>query len=464
MVFLKNTLKYQQAQTLINALRKTSPQTLAAESEKKALQSYARAAQSPLYQKLIAGKAPVAKNLADFKEKVPVLDKKHIFAEEHIAHILHQIPSESSASLLLSSGTSGMFSFGISTQKDLGFSSRLLDIMLQHYFNILKKNTLIINTLSQAVKLYNISATTVDTGPRHDSVYYILKNVSPSYDQTIVIGDNHFVKNALEYAFENHIELKALHLSCILGGIYLTENLRGHLSRLIGAEKNELRIFSSMGISEFGLNLFFESPETVRLRQFTANNTGFLEKLLGNSHALYPGYLPMFFNYFPQFYYLEEVQQCLTVTDLKNKPLLPLIRYNTGDVGKIIPYDTVKEVSNTPEFLPPFRSPLVLVYGKADGVEWEGKTIYPQQIQEGLYSDPEITLAITGAFYLCKKTHLHIDIQLKPDLIPTEKLKSAFSQTLLRFLPVDFTLTLHPYRQYQHQMEIDYERKFRFLN
>jgi phenylacetate-CoA ligase len=463
-------MKRLQYQTILRTLQEGPADKLKKTSEKKALEAYQEALKNPLYQKITAptkSASPYINSIESFKKNVPLSDKQNIFSNENLPLISKKAAHENVSGYLLSSGSSGMFSFGLSKSDEQKMSSSFLDIMLHYYFKTLERKTLIINGLAQAVKLSSVSASTIDTGPRTDSVCYALRNISPNYEQTIVIGDNHLIKNSLEEAFENGIQLKKLKIYCVTGGIYLPENLRKHLTQLLGAHpEDDIRIFSSMGISEFGLNLFFESEETIRLRQMTSRSAGFLGKLLGNERAFYPNYLPMFFNYFPQFYFLEESQQQITITDLRKKQILPLIRYNTQDIGKIVDYNLLKTFSTDSqgkEFLPPFHSPLVLMYGKNDALNWDTTTIYPQQIQEGIYSDAELSFAATGNFKLIKKQKPHVLIQLKKDVTPTDKLRLNFSQTLFRFIPVDFEVILYSYQQFPYHMELDYEKKFKHV-
>src|SRR6185295_3845242 len=140
----------------------------------------------------------------------------------------------------------------------------------------------------------------------------------------IVVGDNIFVKNALEDCAADGVDLRVLKIHLIVGGAYLPESLRRYLMATLHINADDPKtgtVYSSMGLSEFGLNVFFESQETVRLRWLASQHKDFCSKLLGSQAP----YLPMMFNYLPQNTYLELVGETIILTNLSDKALLPLI-------------------------------------------------------------------------------------------------------------------------------------------
>ncbi|KHE90605.1 MAG: hypothetical protein K8F52_08895 [Candidatus Scalindua rubra] len=187
---------------------------------------------------------------------------------------------------LLSSGASGTFSFGLNTQNAVKRSSQFLDILLDYYFDILENRSLILNCLPQAVKASTAGVTVAEIGSRTDSLIYLLTTLSHEFDQTIIIGDNHFIKNSIEEGQNKGINFKELRVHLVLGGIYLPENLRTYLANILCTDFNDSKtgsIFSSMGLSGLGLNVFFESKETLTLRRLMNEDPVTKEKLLHDS-------------------------------------------------------------------------------------------------------------------------------------------------------------------------------------
>ncbi len=466
MLFLKRKLKKFLYTRAVRSFMSASSVELQTQSEQKAIAAFDAAYQrSPPYrahlQKTGFQNTPI-RNIEDFKKYVPVSTKDMIYG--NTSWISKHLPLEPSPSFLLSSGSSGIFSFGIHSQHHINQQTEFLNALFSHYFHILDQKTLIINCLGQAVRLPALDAAIIETGPRTDALLYILEKLSPQFEQTILVGDNYFVKNSLEDGLNRGIPLSRLCLQLILGGVYLPETLRTYLAELLNNKTYNGLILSSMGISEFGLNLFVETPETITLRQWAEKNPVLSQKIFGDAAP----FTPMFFNYFPQAFYIEEVHGEIVITNLNTQALLPLIRYNAGDKGRSIPYEDLKHVDlgeiDMATLRPPFKSPLVLIYGKNEYVETPNKIkIYPQQVQKGLYEHIGTASLTTGYFRLNTNNGMSLQIQLKQGIQPNEAVTQQFRQAILQNINVDIPLILYPYHLFPYGMGLDYERKFKYL-
>lgn len=444
----------------MDACKSLSSQELIKLSEKKAVQ---------MADKRVEPLNGLIENIYSFQRHVPIIDKERIFSgKKDVAQTIFKSPTSTDIqNILLSSGTSGQFSFGVSSQKEANESAQFIDVLFHYFFDILNRKTLLINCLAQAVKLPASSTITVEVGPRSDSLIYILTHLAKEFDQLIIVGDNYFLKSALEEAADNGVDLKKLNIHLVLGGVFLPENVRAHLLRVLQKEEKNTttKILSSMGISEFGLNLFFESDETIALRQLAIHDPLFRSSLIDQDA---PGFTPLFFNYFPQIYYLEELNHDLIITSLKKSNKLPLIRYNTKDKGKIIAYNLLeqilKEFNIKENILPPFKSPLVMIYGKCQSVAFNGTAVYPEQILEALFKDYTSALKITGLFKMDPKNNgLVIHIQLKPGQKPTKILNNVLDQLISEELSFEVPLQLHTFEEFPYGRDIDYQRKFQYL-
>lgn len=464
MVFLKKHYY----SSCVKRLQAQDPSSLEKLSEQKALEQFNKKREIPLYRSLLikSSTQPKPETIAQFKQDVPIVNKNIFFEPKSdcLESILSGIASQDSQSILLSSGTSGRFSFGISSHKQSSRNAIFLDVLFHHYFQILDIKTLVINCLPSAVKLPFLSATTLEIGPRHDALAFALKNLSPHFGQTVILGDNYFIKNALEdAAVKEKIELPKLNIHLILGGIYLPENLRTYLSGLLQSDfqKNKSMIYSSMGISEFGLNVFFEDKRSVFLRQLLQQDPSLKEKICGNNFP----FAPLILNHFPQFYYIEEVKGEIVITDLKDSPI-PLIRYNTQDQGKIISYEDFHRLTSgqLPKDLHPIiRSSVVLMYGRDKALIHNGRAVYSQQILDILLSKPPIASHITGYIRLnTQNGQLSLEVQLKPGVHPDD-IKSQMERTLYDQPGFEARLALHPYEAFPYGRDLDWAGKFKFI-
>ncbi len=469
MVLLRKKLKKLKYNIIINSLKRASYDDIIKKSEKKAISAYNRASTSiPFYKNFLKSIKKDNLQVCDiksFKSLVPVVDKQSVYTPDNINKILPYKSSTTTQSILLSSGSSGTFSFGLNMQNELKRSSQFMDILLDYYFNIIENRTLILNCLPQAIKVSTKGVTVAEIGPRADSLIYLLSTLSHMFYQTIIIGDNHFIKNSIEDGIREGIKFNKLRIHLILGGIYLPENLRTYLANILCIDLNNPQtgsIYSSMGLSELGLNVFFESRETMALRRLMNKDPMIREKILPES--LYT-FLPMFFNYFPQTHYLEEINNDIVITNLSRSSVLPLIRYNSKDKGKLFPYKKLKELQIKQEYLPPFNSPLVLIYGRGEFIEFHNKKIYPHLIQEGLYSDNEISSSTTGNFRLIKKKDegLALHIQLKEGITLRNGLQNKFYTAITNYTDMDIPIALHLYHSFPSGVCLDYERKFKHI-
>jgi phenylacetate-CoA ligase len=465
MVFLNKNLKKYYYSNCIKRLQAQDSSVLEKISQQKVLQKVQRNKDNRFYRSLLikSGAPDNIETIDHFKKFVPILNKDILFGpnSKGLEEILKQISRRETQSILLSSGTSGRFSFGIASSKEISKNALFLDILFHHYFQTLDIKTLVINCLPGAVKLPTLTATILEIGPRQDSLIFALKNLSPQFGQTIILGDNYFLKNAIEESI-GEIKTSDLNIHLILGGIYLPENLRIYLEGLLKTDwsKNKSTIYSSMGISEFGLNLFFESKTTIQLRQLLVKNSSLKEKICGKDFS----FLPMLFNYFPQFHYLEEINHEIVITDLTDN-LVPLIRYNTQDYGKIVSSSDSKSIIKenlSSDLKPLIDSDLVLIFGRDSGINSHNRLIFPQEILDILFSRPSIASQITGYIRLGKENdQISLEIQLKQS--GQEDIKHEIEKMLSEKLGFQIRLIIYSYEAFPYGRDIDWERKFKFV-
>lgn len=404
--------------------------------------------------------------LKEFKEKVPIFKKEDIFSD--FINIEELIPGglDNFNYILLSSGHSGHFSFGLSNLRETKETNFLLEALLDYNFKISKRKTLLINALAWGVKISPGKLILVDTGPRIDSLCYLLKTFSPKFEQSIILAEGTFIKNALEEAKNSGINLRNLKINLILGGTFLPESLREYLGSLLdlAIDKNPHQlIVSSLGISEFGLNIFHETYNTIRLRRRCLKEEELRRLLFLKEIPFYPS----IFLHYPRAFYVEEIAQKIVITSLRRETGLFLLRYNTQDKGYLIDFKTLKDIlekTHHQELQPEFRLPLVIVYGRDTPLSLKDRVIFPTQIQEIIY-DRELAYLTTGYFYLSSEgNRLRVELQLKKDITPHLEIKKKFERKILGVLNIEGEILLYRYRDFPYGMDIDYLRKFKYLS
>jgi len=463
----------------IQMLAAMEPKRLARISEERTLTAFRRAAAGiPAYRSFLKENRVDPgdiRTIEDFKARVPLLDKDKAFKVrwDNITSLCLPHELKNIKNIVPSSGHTGFFSFGLTTGIELKKSQEAIDFMLDYVFEVTSRRTLLINALPMGVRIHSELVTIADTSVRSDIVIGLIKGFVRAYDQIILVSMNAFVKRILEDGLEQGIDWKEVPLHVVVGEELLSENLRDYMAGIMGIDPDdpsEFRLIgSSFGVAEFGLNLFYETRDLIRLRRLIRRDPKLKEALIGKNLDL----LPALFYYNPIRLYAESIvspdgESPIILTNIERDVILPLIRYNIRDEGIIISFSKLKETlesSGYGAFLPRIRLPLAAVWGRDKLKLPDYDTILrPEQMQEILYEDQTIAAAITGCFRLsqAKDGGLRVEIQTKPRCSALHELEQRIRETILRHLPAS-EIILYPYRDFPYGMELDYERKFKYL-
>ena len=146
--------------------------------------------------------------------------------------------------------------------------------------------------------------------------------------------------------------------------------------------------------------------------------------------------------------------------------LIPLIRYNSKDVGSIISYKRMKQVLHEcgySHLCPDLKLPLVAVGGrKGRSISLGETTLSPEQARSLLYSDYELARRVTGNFLIVNDDDkIVVQIQLKEG---EENSDDTFHKFKNLFGAIPGTdVQLFSYHEFKHGMKLDYETKFRHI-
>lgn len=461
---------------LIGLLKSVDPDTLIKLSEKNVLSAFRRAAKrSPSYRKLLALRQidpDSIKDIKDFIGRAPFLDKKNTFQDNEILDLCLDGNLNEVKSLLTSSGHSGIFSFGVNTLENLRTSSKSIDLGLHYTFNIDDKKSLLINCLPMGVKV-NTSLTIAETSTREDMVWAVVKKFSHLFEQTIMVAEGSFLKKIIEDGKDlQGINWKKGRFHLITGEEGIAENYRTYMADLMGMDpdnpSNSGIIGSSMGVAELDLNIFHETSDTVKLRRLAHKDQRFREALFGEGTNI----CPMLFVYYPHRTYVEEIpaefgQNHIVISMLSKQMKIPLLRYKTGDLGRIIPYNKLKSVLSSlglEALTPELKLPLIAIFGRGNSVKAGNAPLFPEEVKEALYYDFDVASRVTGAFKLIAQgSSVNISIQLRKEKQCGETIKEKFASAMRRYTGAAFNTDFYAYNTFPYFMEIDYERKFSYV-
>ncbi|MBN1794355.1 MAG: hypothetical protein JW844_05270 [Candidatus Omnitrophica bacterium] len=451
------------------------PEDIIRYSERRAIDTFRHAARTvPAYRELLRqrGVDPATiKGIADFKKQVPVISKKETFLEhDSIQKLCVKGRLSDLKEILASSGFSGAYSFGLSTKKDVLTSMAAIERVFEYIFDVREKRSLLVNALAMGVKVPlrpESPLAKIDTGPRVDTILAVIKNFTRCFEQIILIGANNLIKQVIEEAPGEGIDLTRLNIRIILGGDFFPESLRSYLLSLLDRHlegEKKMVIGSSLGVSEIGLNIFFETRETVLIRNKASHSPALARGLFGQDAP----FLPILFTYDPTRIYLEEEDGGLLVTALGKERIMPLVRYRTGDRGKVLAYGECKEKLarlGLGKYVPREPFPFVLFCGRGAHVDMKGKALYQETVREILYRNKRIAASLSGFFRLRKAAGVPVlELQLKKGKKALERAAGEYiTRAVLKASGVRVRLRAYPYSLFPYGMEMDMTRKFEYV-
>ena len=465
---LTSGIKKYKRHKVLKILRNTSSEKFENTALKKLLKSLRQSYKiSPAYRDIINKRnirISDIKDLSEFKSKVPVLNKDNYFNQYSYSELLGENCNKMKLAMS-SSGFSGNFAFGFSSEKSLKSGQLGVDTTLDYWFDISNKKTFLINCAPMGVHV-ETSIPLAETSVRSDMALSLLKKISPSYDQTIIAGDPHFLKKLIEEGDEQKINWKKLHVSLITAQDWLPESLRTYLANRLGIDidsNDDRGIFATMGMTELGLNVFHESKYSVAIRRTIIHDKK-LRKLFLHSGM---GFSPYFFHYYPFRTYIESIktddQEELLFSVTDKKSILPVLRYATGDSGKVFKYENFSKLlqNSYPQFIPDLKLPVAIMSGRTKSrIQFANKFLSIEDIKEKLYLDYEFASSITGLLMIKPlKNRLQLSIQLKDKVKKTSILEGKISHIMYDHFPNEIEVKLLNYYEQLKGLELNYEKK-----
>lgn len=438
-----------------------------------ALNAFRRAAACvPAYQTLLreAGVAVEGvETLEDFR-RLPVLQKRNTFQRFAIGELCVDGLVGRLGNVLTSSGHSGNFAFGLTETDALEASVKWIDDALDAIFAVRSHPTLLINCLPMGVKVPTRACTLADTSVRPDMAVALVKTFGQHFAQIIILGEAAFLKLLLESGPRSGVDWRAHLVHLITGEETLAENARRYLQQLLGHNIHHPEngmVFSSMGVAELGLNIFFEVPPTgslVLLRRTLHESAPLREAVLGSQTR----WVPSLFTYDPRRIFVEfDPSGRLILTTLDPRLRLPLIRYATGDQGFVLQLpSSVREALEAKKLSWDLLQslPLVALQGRGDYASAGESRVYPEAVKEGLYHNDSLAASTTANFRLLSGSAAAvIRIQLSPGIHPDAALPAAFHAAISNYVDAPYSVTCEAYESFGSGMGLDYERKFQYL-
>lgn len=456
-------------------LTRIDPAEIRREGEKRTLQAFQRAATSvPAYRGLLArSNVPPGQitSIKDFCERVPIVDKDTLFQAHSLRDVCTGANLDDIRLFYSSSGSTGVFSFGIETWQDAKRAGLELEFILDDFIGIFEKRTLIINCLPMGVKIHTRTLPVIESGLRFDVIWVLLKKLRSEFEQFVLIGEQLVLKRLIEDGAKENVPWKDLVIHVVTGAEYVAENFRTYLGALLGIDFDDRRTGSitiNFGLSEVTNSIGRETPETQSIRRIAHADPEFRKKLYGDDARFCASLL----QYHPYQNFIETAggpgrgEMIVTTLDLQRK--LPLIRYNTKDTVDILPYEQLHSILaglGKAHLMPRFRLPFLRVWGKYKALETAGGgRVYPEEVKEALYADHDVAAKVTGSFRLQRVADgAKALIQLRPGESADVSTSKGLEERLLDLSGCAVTFELLPYQDYPYGFEQNFERKAVYL-
>jgi phenylacetate-CoA ligase len=453
--------------------------SLVPRSQRRAVEQFRRAAAAvPFYKRLLAkhGIRPArVTDIATFRATVPLIAKRDVFASHPLADLLVDRSLDGIATLVTSSGlTASSFSLGMINRKGTKSMVRAVDRALDVLFGAGQKKTFVINTCAMGVTIPT-SLPGINLSVRSDKALALLRALRPYYHQFVVISDVYFLKKIVEEGESTGMRWNHWPVHFAMGGEWFPEGYRQYLADLLGVDLDQphprMRILGSMGVAEVGFNLCFETHDTVRLRRLVESDGRLRKALFGSIDTI-----PMIGHYDPRRWFIEVTPAqelgsgggAFAFTSLDLDAAMPLVRYQTGDCGFILPYGHVSQILRGLKYdayVPALTYPLLAVAGRTDqSVTVAGKTVRMEFLRALLYSERTLASTTTGQFHATVQGgRLRLRIQLQATIEPRQRatIQAQWSSLFNRHFPV--AVSAVPYFDFRDALSVDYERKFRHL-
>ena len=277
--------------------------------------------------------------------------------------------------------------------------------------------------------LKNISIIT--PGINKKEIFNALRLLAPQYEQVILAGYPPFIKDIIDEAEGNDINLKKLGLRLLFAAETFTEAFRDYLVKNGGIKSPYLDTLNIYGSADLGA-MAYETPVSILIRRLAMKNQQLFESIFSPIAKT-----PTLAQYNPLFINFESENGEILVTANNT---VPLIRYAIGDSGgtftfnemyhqlKLHGIDLRHEAQKAGIGKYIYELPFVFVYERKDfSTTLYGLQVYPEHIREALLGSGIDYL--TGRFTLITKFNkkqnqfLEIDLELKQNKKITPRLK-----------------------------------------
>lgn len=406
-------------------------------------------------------------SLEAFAALCPILTKANTFDRFPIDQLCVEGAMADLADVLTSSGHGGRFSFGLSTRRQQDDAPAMIDYALDAAFGISQRRTLVINCLPMGVGFSSSMATVATTSVREDMATALVTTFGAHFEQIVLVTDPLFVRRLLDYARDRGVDWRKYRIGAVIGEEIFGEHFRSYVADRLGLDADQPDrgyIMSSFGVGELGLHLGFETPSTIAVRRAAARDASLARELFGEYSVL-----PAVLAYDPRRTWMETVDADssgfgrLTISMLDTGLAVPLMRYQTGDIVRLLDARCIEERLKAYGVTLPGPLPAAMLALAGREKEQIPAASHVGVYKDALYSNPAVADRVTGAFRVSQLesgfviAHVQLVRGVESDACFEDRLRAA-----LGIRPGAGEVIVSRYEDFPYGMSLDYERKFAY--
>jgi len=267
------------------------------------------------------------------------------------------------------------------------------------------------------------------TGYNQAEVFKALRRLAPEYDQVIIAGYPPFIKEIVDEAEDEGVNLKKLNVRFVFAAEAFSEMFRDYVCEKAGVKnplKDTLNIYGSADIGAMA----HETPLCILIRRLAMEHPVLFEDIFGQIEKT-----PTLAQYNPDFIQFEMNDNEILLT---GNSAMPLIRYAIGDHGGVLSFEQLeKKIAERGFDLAKLakkagveitKRPFVFVYERTDfSTNLHGINIFPEFVKAGL-GDKKLSKKVTGKFTMITKydanhqQYLRVNVELMKKASPDNEL------------------------------------------
>ena len=283
----------------------------------------------------------------------------------------------------------------------------------------------------------------ITPGINKTEIFNALRDLSPNFKKTILVGYPPFLKDVIDEAPGEGINLKRLHIRILTAAEAYTEKFRDYLAEKAGIKNVCLDMLNIYGTADIGA-MAWETPTTILMRRFAIQNKKLFKEIFSPIEKM-----PTLAQYNPLFITFEAVNEEII---LSGNNMIPLIRYAVGDHGGVFGFndgiaklkkfniDFEKKAEQNGLSGNIYELPFVYVYERHDfSIKLYGAIIYTEPIREALLHK-KISRFITGKFTMLIRfdkrynQFMEVNIEFRSKVKPKLYLKKLVTDLIVKHL------------------------------